>query len=425
MSNGARRDSTNGRPLQSLLLAGLLAVTGLGMVRAQTSAAGSNDAPAVALTPSTWADDLHFDYRVAWRIYPEFVRLDPVTAKLLPACLLPASQTEVSNLRVDLRAAPGDMVNLELKPRFDYAYQEWNQGARRGDENWKTSAYLNGWLVQVHLWEQLALAYAREDMQWGPGNLVSPSNPFRNSNGRNLPQIELPGMDFLKAIWTPSTHWSFSALANVDDGRAELPPLAKAGVPANVVAKLRFQPTYALKADLTADNCTFSLIGSVNEKREERLGGHASWNASEAVRVYGETGLGQGGDADYLLGSSYTFANGGDLAAEYFHNGMNTDERMAGFSRLVATTGPYAGFLHHDYTLLQYRQGEILNRVEMVVRWIHCLDDRSDRLAGEIEYSLNDHASLFVNGMTDLGPSEREFGMLIQYILLAGVKVAL
>lgn len=409
-----------------LLTCSMIVFAGVWPVRAQAPAAKPNAVPAVAPAPATWADELHFDYRVAWRLYPEFVRLDEGNAALLPAGLLPPSQAEVSNLRVDLRASPFEVVDLELKPRFDYSYQQWQQGARKGDENWKESAYINGWLVQARLWEQLALAYSREEMQWGPSYLVSPSNPFRNSNGRNLPQIELPGMDFIKAIWTPSTHWSISALANVDDGRAELPPLAAAGIPAEIVEQVEFQPTYALKVDYTSESsCTFSLIGSVNENRDERLGGYASWNASDAVLLYSEGGLGQGGDADYLLGSSYTFAHGGTLAAEFYHNIMNSDEKTAGFARVVAPTGPYAGFLNKNYTLLQYRQGEILDHVELVLRWIHCLDERSDRIAGEVECSLNDHASLFVNGMLDLGTSTKEFGGLVESIVLAGVKISL
>ena len=208
-------------------LSAVAAFAGAWTALAQAPAAGTNAAPAV-LAPAATPDELHFDYRAAWRVYPEFVELNKSTANLLPGVLLPPSQTEVSNLRLDLRASPYDVADFELKPRFDYSYEEWKQGARKGDENWKESAYLNGWLAQVHLWDQLALAYSREDLEWGPSYLVSPSNPFRNNNGRNLPQIELPGMDFVKAIWTPTTHWSFSALANVDDGRANLPPLGKA-----------------------------------------------------------------------------------------------------------------------------------------------------------------------------------------------------
>ena len=410
--------------IRRLLFLSTLAVAA-GTVFAQVPSAGTNAAPAVAAPPPAWADELHFDYRAALRVYPEFVHLDQGTADLLPGVLLPPSRSYVSNLRLDLRASPYDVVDLELKPRLDYSYQEWRQGGRMGDENWKESAYINGWLVQVHLWDQLALAYSREDMQWGPSYLTSPSNPFRNNNGRNLPQIELPGMDFVKAIWTPTTHWSFSALANVDEGRAELPPLAEAGVSKNVIEEVEFRRTYALKADYTADSCTFSLNGSVRENNDGRLGGYASWNATEAVLVYGEGGLGPQGDADYLLGTSYTFANNGTLAAEFYHNSVNEAEKTAGFSRLVTPTGPYAGFLNHDYTLLQYRQGEILNHVEFVARWIHCIDDGSDRAAGEIECSLNDHASLFVDGMMDFGTRHQEFGVLAQYILLGGVKLSL
>jgi hypothetical protein len=403
-----------------VLAAVLVIAAGAWSVRAQAPA-GSIPAPAVEA--ATWADEMHFDYRAAWRVYPQFVELDKGTADMLPGSLLPASRSEISNLRLDLRASPYEVIDLELKPRYELAYQEWRQGIRKGDENWTESAYLNGWLMQVRLWDQLALAYSREDLQWGPSYLVSPSNPFRNSNGRNLPQIELAGMDFLKAIWTPSANWSFSALANVDDGRANLPPLAIAGD--DVVDQVEFHKTYALKADYTFETCTFSLIGSTDENHDQRLGSYASMNVSDSILAYAEGGMGQGGDIDYLLGSSYTLCNGGTLTAEFYHNSMNSDEDTAGFARLITPTGPYAGFINSNYSLLQYRQGEILNHVEFVARWIHCLDDDSDRLAGEVECVLNDHASLFMDGMVDLGTNSQEYGILTQYIVLAGVKISL
>jgi hypothetical protein len=395
-----------------------------GAAVAQVPSAGTNLPPA-AVKEATWADDMHFDYRAAWRLYPQFVLLDSGTANLLPGDLLPVSRQYMSNLRVDLRASPWEVVDLELKPRYDYAWNEWRQGVRKGDEEWSESLYLNGWLAQVRLWDQLALAYSREDLQWGPSYLVSPSNPFRNSNGRNLPQIELPGMDFAKAVWTPSTHCSLSFLANLDDGRANPPPLARAGVPQEMIDEVRFHPTYALKADYTMDCCTFSVNGSVSENKDARGGAYASWTVSDAVLAYGELGVGPDGDVDYLLGGSYTLPNNGTFVAEFYHNSINSDERTAGFARIVAPTGPYAGFINNDYTLLQYRQGDILKHVDFVLRWIHCIDDSGDRLAGEVECSLNDHASLFVDGMADFGTRDQEFGILAQYILLGGVKLTL
>jgi hypothetical protein len=399
---------------------------GLCLLLLEAAAHGSEPSappPPLSVPPPAWQEELHFKYRADWRLYPEQTWLDESTAQQLPGILLPPSQSEVSNLRLDLRAAPCEALDLELKPRHHLAYQEWQQGSRAGEEKWNGTTYLNGWLIQVHPWDQLAVAYAREDQAWGPSYLVSPSNPFRNSNGRNLPQIEQPGMDFIKAIWTPSTRYSFSALANPDDGRANPPPLAAAGAPPEVLRALHFQPTYALKGDVTAEDCTFSLIGSLNEQQERRLGGYTSWNVSDAVLAYGEAGAGPGGDLDYLLGSSYTFAHGGTLAAEYFHNGINREEAAADVARLTATTGPYMGFLNHDYTLLQYRQGDIFQRVELVLRWIHALDDSSDRLAGEIEYALNDHACWFVDGVLDLGLAQDEFGLLVQSILLTGLRL--
>jgi hypothetical protein len=395
-----------------------------GAVRAAVPDAGTNAPPAVAASSSV-ADELHFDCRADWRGYWLGAELAPSAARLLPAVLLPPSRLYVSNLRADLRASPWEFLDLELKPRYDCSYRIWEQGARDGESAWKESGYLNGWLIQANLWDQLALAYAREEMQWGPSYLTSPSNPFRNGNSRNLPQIELPGMDFVKAIWTPDAHWSVSAMACVDDGYANPLPLAEAGVPENVRDAIAFRRAAALKTDYTAETCTFSLNGSVNQDHDPRAGAYASWNATQAILAYGEAGAGPDGDLDYLVGASYTFGDGGTLAAEFFHNGISRREQAAGLARPIAPVGPFAGSLQHDYTLWQYHKGEIFRRVDVTLRWIHAIDDGSDRLAGAVECALGDHATLVGDVVADFGSRRKEFGQLTAYIVLAGVKLSL
>jgi hypothetical protein len=387
--------------------------------------AGATNAPAAALEAPSLQDRLHFDCRVTWRGYPELIELDDATAGLLPAPLLPPGRAGVSDLRADLRAAPTDFLELEIKPRYRVAYETWRQGVRDGDGDWNNAVFVNGWLVQTRLWNQLALAYSREDMQWGPSYLTSPSNPFRSDNGRNLPQVELPGMDFVKAVWTPSTHYSVSALANVDDGRANPPPLAALGAPAAVRDAVAFNRTYALKADYTGRGCTVSAVGSVRETSGPRGGAYASWNASDAVLLYGEAGGNNHGDADYLLGASYTFLNGGALAAEYLHNDLASGDAAVRLASLFATSGPGMGFFRQDYTLLQYTQRELLGRLDVVARWIHGLNDGGDRLAGEVECAVDDHISLFADGIVDLGTRDQEFGLYLHYLALAGIKVSL
>jgi hypothetical protein len=48
--------------------------------------------------------------------------------------------------------------------------------------------------------KNLYLSYGRENLQWGPSYLFSPSNPFFHDNGRSNPKKEIPGMDFARLV---------------------------------------------------------------------------------------------------------------------------------------------------------------------------------------------------------------------------------
>lgn len=57
--------------------------------------------------------------------------------------------------------------------------------------------------------------------------------------------------------------------------------------------------------------------------------------------------------------------------------------------------------------------------------WIRDLDDASNRTIGILEYELGDRTQLFVIGSLDGGNKDAEFGSLLKYSLMAGVRLTL
>lgn len=123
----------------------------------------------------------------------------------------------------DLQVRPDLRLNLEplelsVKPRMKLEYRDWQEGIRKGNTEWEDDWYVNEWLARWKARENLFLSYGRENLQWGPSFLFSPSNPYFQDNGRRNPYLEVPGMDFGRLVWIPESSWTLSLIANTDAG---------------------------------------------------------------------------------------------------------------------------------------------------------------------------------------------------------------
>lgn len=389
-----------------------------------------------------------------------------------PADIVPYEQFLTADLRLDLQA-DWRWLRLGVNPRFTVNAYAWESGAR-DDTDTETDLYINAWIAQIEFRPSAFVSYGRENIQWGPSFLTSPSNPFSSENGRNTPNAELPGMDYAKVIWVANPQWAGSFFVNTDPGRYEYPyyeftkqnvytlmdevraqayeklrwevpgddPVSvavreasyanidaiyaqvDAAVAAQEVAEApEFATTYAAKLDYTIERRTFSLIGSMRPGEDPVLGGFASWTLSDADVLYAEGKADVGEAFAALAGLSHTFENGVNVAAEYYHNGFG--ERDAPFVFLLppfADYNPREIFFRQNYFFLQYFQANIWDRMNVVVRWTFNLDDLSHRFAGQVDYALNDSLKLFVNAVVDAGDPGDEYGSLLERLAAVGLE---
>src|SRR5919109_395937 len=130
----------------------------------------------------------------------------PVDSRLNPnnALNIPRYQAEL-DLRPDFYLNYRQL-ELNVKPRLDLRWQRWEDGARQGDSGARTEGFVQEWLARYRLTEQLFVSYGRENLQWGPSYLLSPSNPFNRNNGQNNPRLEVPGLDYGRVVWIPTSN---------------------------------------------------------------------------------------------------------------------------------------------------------------------------------------------------------------------------
>jgi hypothetical protein len=357
-------------------------------------------------------------------------------------------------------------LSLSVKPRWEGRWREWDDGVLDGDSETDDELFVNEWLAQLRLHDQLFVSYGRENLQWGPSYLLSPSNPFFQNNGRNNPQMELPGLDYARVVWIPSSTWTASFIVNTDEGTQELIQ--------------EFEETYALKVDYVGEETFFSLIPSHQEGEDVVLGLFAGWNVSDPLLLYGEGSVStEDDDARVLVGGSYTLKTGATISLEFYHNqggctlepfercfGIETSadqiesaadalqqayenvdlsglttlpewymaieeavrdafegrpvEETAGFN--IEDLDYVAYLVRENYSLLQFTDTRIKDRLNIILRWIHNFDDSSDHTIGIVEYEVGDHATIFTIGNLFLGGEDTEFGSLLSYSLMAGIS---
>ncbi len=360
------------------------------------------------------------------------------------------------DFRLDL-----DFLELSAKPRAKLEFRILEEGLRSGERQWQDDWYVNEWLVRLKVRENLFVSYGRENLQWGPSFLFSPSNPFFRDNGRSNPYMEVQGMEFGRLVFIPHSYWTISFIFNTDEGRN------------STLGPDPFEKTYTLKADYTGRENYASAILSQKDCKKT-LGFFGGWTISDSVLIYGEGSLAQGSKALYplidgsylgasmqkihqddpdvkpiiLIGSSYTLETNGTFSLEYAYNapGYNSDEAeiyyalrrnaasafnmggMAGTLGLMTlgqTINPGLRFLRKNYAMLQYSQSNIQNKIDLTLRFTKNLDDGSGQFFTLVSYSLGNHLELFSSGMVNVGGENTEFGSTMNYQVMFGLKYTL
>jgi hypothetical protein len=344
---------------------------------------------------------------------------------------IPRTQEEL-DLRPDFNLK-WRQLELDLKPRFQWTrkhtvYADLLQFDTRQDR-----AYINEGSIRYRLGERVILSYGRENLQWGPSALLSPSNPFNASNGRNNPNLELPGLDYARVVYVASPAVTASVIVNTGRGRLD--------------QFNRYRKASAAKVDYTDDGHFYSLVVSHAEGEGIRIGGFAGWDVSEAFTLHAEGSVGrrQAGvlpdgvlpdgvlpdgvrpdrqDRQLLVGASYTFERGGTLSAEYFHqpDGCTRLPIQACLVLRGALVDPVHPLVRRRYVSLQYTDTKIAGRLNLVLRMVRDLDDQSSQVVANLEYELGDHWQLYAIPTLYYGRRVSEFGSLLHKSFFVGAS---
>lgn len=288
-------------------------------------------------------------------------------------------------------------IDLSAKPRIRYQWQRLEVAGFTEIEE-TGDLFVNEWLARILVGDRLFLSYGRENLQWGPGWLSSPSNPFFYANGRLNPKLEVPGKDFARIVYLPDMAWTVSLISNLDNGGTA------------THHKEGFEKIHALKVDYTAEAAYGGAILSHRESKGASAGAFGGWTASNAMLLYGDVNFSTNNSRAYLqktallAGVSYTLESGPTLALEYVYQKNDPD------------------FLNHNTVMLQYYQNEIINRIDLLCRVTANIDDGSKQFVVNADYMAGDHIQLFLNTIINSSSKNGEFGNFLDYQVMAGLE---
>jgi hypothetical protein len=291
-------------------------------------------------------------------------------------------------LKPDLSLIREDWL-FSVKPRFEFSLKHYEiQGV--SDENTDSNADIPEFMVRRSLTENLFLSYGRENLQWGPSFLYSPSNPFFSDNEKKSLIQDLEGKGLLKLVMVHDETFAASLIYNTDKGAFDEPD---------------FQKTLALKLDYSGDTGYGSLILSHRDQGPARIGAFAGATLTDAVLVYGEGSLqnDDGLSGSLLLGATYTLESGDSLCFEYLYYEQGNDP------------GRNPDFLRENYILVQFLKDDIMIGMDLVSRVTLCLDDGSSRLYSALSSELGGHMELKTAGMINTGGAHGAFGAYLDY----------
>ncbi|HEV3428598.1 MAG TPA: hypothetical protein VG320_12040 [Paraburkholderia sp.] len=405
--------------------------------KAITLASGPDEPPAVTVAPPTHTsaageealDEPTLDSPLAQELIAGFysrinvlgygVIQDPVNSTLNPnnALGIQRYQTQLA-LRPDF-SLNFRQLELGIKPRFEADWDRVQNGVQGGTDLTTATAYINEWIARYRVTDKLLVSYGRENLQWGPSQLLSPSNPFNQNNGKNNPAIEQPGLDYARVVAIPNSSFTGSFIANTGAGR--LNDSTEASGP--------FHKAYASKFDYTGEKTYFSLIVSKRDTTPWRIGYFGGWNVSDAWLLYSEGSAALSTnpalphpDYDLLAGATYTLMNGAMITGEYFHHNAGCTTQDIAHCTSALTLDPTNPYPRRDYLLLQYVDSKLVRNVSLTVRVIQDLNDHSTQLLSDVEYEVGKNWLLYFVPSVTLGPSRSEFGSLVRYSIFAGAS---
>jgi hypothetical protein len=355
-----------------------------------------------------------------------------------------------SELRPNLRVEMGSQWQVVVRPRLLTTWDATRVAGGPYEDDVEARA---NWTELFASWrphDAVAVTYGLQNFQWGPAELVSPSNRIFHEVGLfRDPLYYVRGKHLLRVNVSAGRQWSLVTLAEL--GANGEPPFE---------AGHRFARKGQAKLEWT-DAAGASYVGvtaGVTQDGPPSVGGYGSLALSEGWSIYADLAAQRGSRAWYpvvdegrpgfrreddsggpirwhvLGGARYTFASGVDARAEYVHQDAGYTKAQLRLAALAfaaapnpAAAEPYMSpgleFLGRRLALVSVRVPDLppSKRLEVQGRYLASLTDGSGVAFVTASAGAADRVTLFASAALTHGAEYAELARLVRGSLVGGV----
>ena len=358
------------------------------------------------------------------------------------------------DVRGNLRLEAGPRLSVIVRPRVRATLERVTPSGRPASSARDADAQFAEAFATWRPLDALAVSYGLQNFQWGPAELISPSNRVFHETGLfRDPLYSVRGRHLLRANVSVGRQWSLIALADLSHNGAGADEAFQAGLPFTRQALVKLEAA-------SADGGSYAgITGGVIEGARGWFGEYGTWMLSDAVSVYVDASHARGSGTWYpvrgpegrpgfdmplrdhagwmtmaVAGVRYTMARGDEWRVEYFHQGAGYSASqlrdavstvlLAGdrrqFERFLS---PGLEFLGRDLVLVSLRAPDLppARRLNAQVRYLASITDGSGVAFGNLTANTTDALVAFATLAVTHGPQAAEFSRLVRASVTAGV----
>lgn len=367
-----------------------------------------------------------------------------------------------SDLNMDYRWIYNSKHRVVLRPRLysQYVDIEYSDGVqpytiqRNRGKIELTEAFGEAWIS-----DQVSLTLGLQNYQWGPAELISPSNPiFHFSREQRSVLWKEKGHNLVRMNWSPTETFSFVALAEVANNQEAI-----------FIADREFRQKSIFKTEFRSQKEAQNYLGLAAGQEEESKsfgGAYFNWMMLESLSIYGDSRFTHQGftyapkdtrggltvdmlederyspNAMHHLGVFGTRYEGTyvDLRLEYVNNSRGFD--LVEMEKAVLSASPLNPNFeqnirrlirpglefygkHYGYFSLRIPDVGSNNQWQFYLRYLHSGMDGSGMISPSFERSMGDNFILYGEGRHSTGSRDREFTLQEKAFFFLGVKFLL
>lgn len=406
---------------------------------------------------SRWSEDIEIKSGLDWLSGFSSYQLEQDSSLNPNNRVLESQRFQIkSDLRGDFKLRYKSSFQFVFRPRFEtngneIYYNDTNQVV----EKVKTKSDLSEGFFDFFLSDKLTATLGLQNYQWGPAELLSPSNPiFHLNSDQKSFFFRDKGKVISRLNYNFSEQISFVVMNEFMENKDPNWIIDKT-FEKKIIGKLEY------RSKINSSRYV-GLTGGEQEYQQKFIGSYLNYNFFDMLSIYYDLKYNRGSNAYYPTSSPYGFdvfdystsmkdqdhyfsiagfriEHDWDLRFEYIYNSAGYDKTTLQralqslnlnnpffINNLIRYSSPGLELVGKNYVYSSLRLPDlgIKKDASLYLRYLHSLQDQSGSAQLSFEKALGDMVVANLEAVFNMGTSGKEFTLIERSITTAGLKLS-